>query len=70
LRSYDPNSDAKHLVYINICFDDFFGLYKEDYLRQIKLHLLEHPPQIKAVVSPDVPKRETQVVSQRGDAAR
>jgi hypothetical protein len=65
LQSYDPNGDAQHLAYINICFDDFFSLYKDEYLRQIKEHLLEHPPGIKVVVSPDVSKTETQDVGQR-----
>ncbi len=65
LKSYDSAGNAKHLLYMNICFDDFFGLYKEDYLQQIKLHLLEHPPEIEITVSPDFSKTETHVVAQR-----
>jgi Protein of unknown function (DUF2442) len=66
LDSYDPHGDAQHLVYINICFDDLFALYKEDYFQQIQRHLLEHPPGIKVVVSLDVSKTERQVVGQSG----
>jgi hypothetical protein len=63
LQSYDPGGSAKHLVYINICFDDFFCPYQEDYLRQIKEHLLKQPPGIKVVVSFDFSKTETHVVA-------
>jgi Protein of unknown function (DUF2442) len=67
LDSYDPHGDAQHLVYINICFDDLFALYKEDYFQQIQRHLLEHPPEIKVAVSLDVSKTEAQVVGQPGN---
>jgi hypothetical protein len=67
LQSYDPNGEAQHLVYINICFDDFFSLYKDEYLRQIKEHLSKHHPGIKVVVSPDMSKTEAQVVGQQDD---
>ena len=70
LESYDPDGDAQHIVYINVCFDDFFGLYKNDFLQQIEEHLLEQPLGIRVVVSPDVSKGETQVVGQRGDGTR
>jgi hypothetical protein len=65
LRTYDPDSDAQHLVYINICFDDWLGLYKEDYLPQINEHLLSHPPGIKVVVNVGSCKTETHVVAQQ-----
>ena len=56
-------------MYINICFDDFFALYKEDYFQQIQRHLFEHPPEIKVVVSFDVSKTEAQAVGQPGNKA-
>jgi len=65
LESFDPNGDAQHLVYINICFDDHFGLRKDEYVQQIKQHLSQHPPAINVVVSPDTSKAETHVVAQR-----
>src|ERR1700733_8364802 len=64
LQSYDPNVGAQQLVYINVCFDDFFGLYSEDYLQQIQQHLLQHPPGIKVVVRLDSSKTATVVVGQ------
>jgi hypothetical protein len=64
LQSYDPSGAAEHLVYIHICFDDFFCPYQGDYLRQIKEHLLKQPPGIKVVVSFAFSKTETHVVAQ------
>jgi hypothetical protein len=37
---------------------------KEEYLQQIKRHLLENPSEIKVVVSLDVSKTEAQIVGQ------
>jgi hypothetical protein len=65
LKSYDPDEEARHLVYINICFDDFFGIYAENHLQEIKDHLLKQPPEIKVVVSPEVSRTETRIVAQR-----
>jgi hypothetical protein len=64
LESYDPEGAAQHLVYIKVCFDDWVGFYKEDYLRQINQHLLKHPPGVKVVVSAGFSKAETQIVAQ------
>jgi hypothetical protein len=63
LQSYDPGSDARHLLYINICFDDWLGFYGEDYLGQISQHLLATPPNIEVVVKTGSPKATTCVVA-------
>lgn len=65
LESYEPKGEARHLVYINICFDDFFGFYNESYLQQVKDHLLKNPPGIRVVLSLDTAKTETHVVAQQ-----
>jgi hypothetical protein len=47
LQSYDPSGSGQHVVYINICFDGSIGTYhpwKEDYLHQIRQHLMDHSP--------------------------
>jgi len=43
LRAYDPVGDARHLLYFNICFDDSFAEYKEEYFNQIDEHLRLNP---------------------------
>jgi hypothetical protein len=43
LEAYDPASKAQHFVYINVCFDDFLGEYKEEYFRQIDEFLAGWP---------------------------
>ena len=63
LQSYAPNGDAQHIVYFKICFDDWGGSYEDDYLRQIDRHLLEHPPEIKVVVKPDLSNTDAHVVA-------
>jgi hypothetical protein len=52
LRSYDPMSEARHLAYISMCFDDWVGYCKEDYLRQIEQYLKDNPiPEIEIFFS-------------------
>jgi hypothetical protein len=63
LQSYDPDSDAQHLVYIKICSDDWPGFYKQDYLREINQHLLNQRPGIKVVVSAGFSKKAIRVVA-------
>ncbi len=63
LQSYDPNGDAHHVVYIKICFDDWGGSYEDDYFRQINQHLLEHPPEVKVVVKPDLSNIDAHLVT-------
>jgi hypothetical protein len=46
LRAYDTSGDARHLVYINICFD-WGPCYTNDYIRQVAQHLSEHPPGVE-----------------------
>ena len=43
LLSHDPQSEAKHVVYVNINFDDFFAECKESYFRQIDEYLSNEP---------------------------
>jgi hypothetical protein len=64
LQGYDPAGEAQHLVHINVCFDDWPGFYKEEYLEQIVQHLSNHPPGTKVVVSVGVSLAETHVVAQ------
>jgi hypothetical protein len=49
LDTYDATGSAQHLVYINICFDDWAGHYQEDYRQQIDQHLSQHPPGVEVV---------------------
>ncbi len=68
LQSYDPSGSAQHVVYINICFDGSIGTYhpwKEDYLNQIRQHLMDHAPGVEIVVNPGVSKEQAQVVASR-----
>jgi hypothetical protein len=64
MQRYDPTGDTRRIVFIRICFDDWAGLYMEDYLQQIVQHLSEHPPAVKVVVRPDRPKTEVRIVAQ------
>ena len=43
LSAYDPRDEAKHCVYICICFDDLVGHYEDEYLGQIDRHLTDNP---------------------------
>ncbi len=43
LESYDPDSKARHMVFIVPNFDDFFGEYKDRYFRQIDHYFSENP---------------------------
>jgi hypothetical protein len=43
LLCHDPHTEAKHLVYLNINFDDLFAECKERYFRQIDEHLSDKP---------------------------
>jgi hypothetical protein len=55
LHKYDPQNQAKHCVYLNLCFDDFFGNYKEDYFQQIERYLRENfPPGTEVVLRDDM----------------
>jgi hypothetical protein len=49
LRTYDPTGGARHLVYINIEFDDWVGYYEKHYWRQLDQHLSDHPPGVEVV---------------------
>jgi hypothetical protein len=51
LQSYDHNGSAQQRVFINVCFDDWAGIYKDDYLRQIEKHLVDLAPGVEVVVS-------------------
>jgi hypothetical protein len=50
LCAYDTAHEARHLVYLNLCFDDWAPHYHQDYLRQIEQHLEECPPGIEYVL--------------------
>lgn len=43
LESYDPNSKARHMVFIVSNFDDFFCEYKDRYFRQIDHYFSKKP---------------------------
>lgn len=70
LQTYDATSESQHLVYFNVCFDDFFALYEVDYLQQIEQHLLKHPPEIKVIVNSDVSETEARVLGERSNTVR
>ena len=40
LSAYDATPGTQYFVYFNVCFDDFFGDYKEEYFQQIDQYLL------------------------------
>jgi hypothetical protein len=47
---YDATGEARHLVYISICFDD--NHHKSAYFRQIDQYLMDNPiPEIEVVFS-------------------
>ena len=62
MRSYDPKREARHLAYINLCFDDWAGFYHDDYREQINQHLSNKRSQIDVVVRAES--------SQEGDIGR
>lgn len=64
LRSYDPDNTARHLVYINICFDVWPGFYNKEYVRQISERLAANPPGIRVVVSAGLSKAAMCVATQ------
>ncbi len=39
MHAYDATDEVRYYVYINLCFDDFLGTYKEEYFRQIDQYL-------------------------------
>ena len=43
MTKYDPAGNAKHLVYINICFDDWVGYFTDAYLSQINEYIEASP---------------------------
>lgn len=49
LETYDKNNEAKHMVYIIINFDDFWGESKEEYFDQIDRYLCKNTVQIEIV---------------------
>jgi len=63
LWSYDPSGEAQHLVYINVCFDNWPPFYNDDYFQQINQYLLTHRPGIKVVVTAGDAHIETLVVA-------
>jgi hypothetical protein len=42
-HAYDPKGEARHIVYISICFDEAGGFNREDELRQVEQHLNVQP---------------------------
>lgn len=52
LIAYDPKGEARHLLYINVLFDDWLEVYRADYCLQIDQHLQQHPPGIEVVFAP------------------
>lgn len=43
LYAYDATAGGtRYFVYVNVCFDDFFGDYKEEYFQQIDQYLLDN----------------------------
>jgi hypothetical protein len=44
LPANDPACNERHLVYVNICFDDWVGTYRTNYAQQIDQHLRDNPP--------------------------
>jgi hypothetical protein len=56
LYAYDSTSGVRHFVYLNVCFDDFFGDYQEEYFQQINQHLLDNQiPGMELVFRHDAP---------------
>jgi hypothetical protein len=54
LHAYDPTGEARHYAYINLCFDDFLGEYKEEYFRQMDEYLSSCPtPRISLIFHND-----------------
>ena len=43
MHAYDARSETLYYVYINPCFDDFLGEYKEGYFQQIDQYLSDSP---------------------------
>jgi hypothetical protein len=50
LRAYDAAGDARHLVFVNICFDDWLGTCAPLYEQQIRQHLSDRPPGVEVFV--------------------
>jgi hypothetical protein len=42
LYAYHSTSAARYFIYFNVCFDDFFGDYQEEFFRQIDQYLLDN----------------------------
>lgn len=49
--SYDPLNSADHCVFFRINFDDWSGIYREEYFAQICQHFREQPPGVTVIGS-------------------
>lgn len=65
LETYDPTQSARHLVYLNMCFDDWVGHYWEDYREQIQQHLSKHRPSVDVVMDVESSAEPPQLVAQK-----
>lgn len=63
LQDYAPGPGTPQVIYLNICFDDWTGFYKEDYIRQIRERTSSHPPGIEIVARTGASKKETHTFS-------
>lgn len=63
MRHYDPKNEARHFVYIILCFDDWVGSYKEDYFRQIEEFIVESQIQGIEVILRDDQSSKTVVLN-------
>jgi hypothetical protein len=63
LQNYASGPGTPQLIYVNICFDDWSGVYKEDYIQQIRDHISRRPPGVEIVARTGALKEQTQIVS-------
>jgi hypothetical protein len=63
LLNYDPAGEARHLIYCNICFDDWSKIYDDERLQQIEQHLIELSPGVDVLVSAGFAREQKRLIA-------
>lgn len=53
MRAFDSLGEARHHVFVIVRFDDWVGVYADEYWRQIDRHLFENDPGIEVFMEDD-----------------
>jgi hypothetical protein len=62
LRSHDLRDRAQYVIYINIDFDDWVPAYHDEFIDEIRRHLLHRTHGVTVVVNPGASKEAAEIV--------